>query len=85
MRMSFSAAQIATKNLSFQVFPFGEVKNALLRVGIDVPTTQLDYKYRFVDEKTMHEIWEFMIHDLNFRKALWGMIFFGSLMVFVRF
>ena len=70
MRISFLAAQIATRNLPFKVVNFNAVKDAFLNVGIDVPTTQLDFYYRFVDEKTMHEIWEFMIPIVSKLKYL---------------
>ena len=61
IKYGISYAQYATRNLPYTQGSFGDIKTYLVNVGIDTPISQLDMYYRFVNEKTMHKIWEYMI------------------------
>lgn len=65
--------QSAHKNLKPEVLPFGEIKTAFNNHGINVPVSQYDFYYSFLDADIMEKLtWKVMtlLHKFRYRKEV---------------
>lgn len=73
LEMGVKGVQNTYKNLKPAIFPFGETKDVFTAHGLNVPVSQYDYSFAFLDPDTMEElVWKVMtlIHKFKYRKQV---------------
>ena len=71
IEMGIKGTQKTYKNLKPTIFPFGKTKEVFTAHGINVPVSQYDFNFAFLDVNTMEELtWKTMtlIHKFGYRK-----------------